>query len=501
MLATAAAIPATAPRSLRWVTSDEHTPGVSGERLTLLERDALPAAGPPGSWFDWRRRGIPHFHQPHAFNPRGRALLREVAPDVYSAMLEAGASEVDVGRKVPGAPLPEDADLVYLSVRRPLMEWALWRAVLGETGITVRAGARVVGLAGEAGPIPRIVGVRTASGDTVAGHLVVDALGRTSPAPVWLAELGARPPEIASSDAGLIYFSRHFRFRPGWRFPDGKWLLSPRGDLGYAGFMTFPGDNGTFAVVFSIPTWDRDLRGVLKSDAAFLAACRAMPVLAPLTADDFAEPITPVLPMGRLQNTLRVYLHGGQPTATGFFPVGDACCHTSPAFALGLSISLLHPLAVARALAEHPDDPVAQALAYWDAVLPEARERYEFIRCADEARTRAWRGERLDVSRRTGCFPLFMLVAAGATALSDPEIFRRTARRAAFLDRMAVFDDDQALQERVERLFAAMRESGPPPPAGPPRGELLALLDEAARGALMGDEVRALTGTPWPATG
>jgi hypothetical protein len=33
------------------------------------------------------------------------------------------------------------------------------------------------------------------------------------------------------------------------------------------------------------------------------------------------------------------------------------------------------PLAVARALAEHPDDPVAQALAYWDAVLPEARDQ------------------------------------------------------------------------------------------------------------------------------
>jgi len=72
-----------------------------------------------------------------------------------------------------------------------------------------------------------------------------------------------------------------------------------------------------------------------------------------------------------------------------------------------------------------------------------------------------------------------MLVAAWATALSDPEIFRRTARRAAFLDRMAVFDDDQALQERVERLFAAMLERGPRPPAGPPRGELLELRDEA----------------------
>jgi hypothetical protein len=61
-------------------------------------------------------------------------------------------------------------------------------------------------------------------------------LGRTSPASAWLAALGARPPEIASSDARLIYFSRHFRFRPGRRCPDGKWLLSQRGDLGYAGF-------------------------------------------------------------------------------------------------------------------------------------------------------------------------------------------------------------------------------------------------------------------------
>src|SRR5580765_3612922 len=53
--------------------------GRAGHRVTLLERDALPASGPPGSWFDWKRRGIPHFHQPHAFIPRGRALLREVA--------------------------------------------------------------------------------------------------------------------------------------------------------------------------------------------------------------------------------------------------------------------------------------------------------------------------------------------------------------------------------------------------------------------------------------
>jgi 2-polyprenyl-6-methoxyphenol hydroxylase-like FAD-dependent oxidoreductase len=132
----------------------------AGHQVTLVERDALEA---PDSWasaLTWTRRGIPHFHQPHAFIPRGRKALRQAAPDVYAALLEAGASEVDVGRKIPGERRPEDDDLVYLSVRRPVIEWGLRRAVLAEPRVAVRAGVRVVGLVGEAGPLPRIHGVR-----------------------------------------------------------------------------------------------------------------------------------------------------------------------------------------------------------------------------------------------------------------------------------------------------------------------------------------------------
>src|SRR5262249_29194495 len=239
------------------------------------------------------------------------------------------------------------------------------------------------------------------------------------------------------------------------------------------------GDNRTFAITLAIPTWDRELGELVRHGPAFLAACRAMPSLAALVNDEFATPITPVLPMGSLQNTLRVDLYEGQPVALGLFPVADACCHTSPAFALGLSMSLLHPLEIARVLSEQPDDAFDQALAYWAAILPEARERFEYIRSADEARQRVWRGERLDVSRRTGCFPLFMLVAAGAVALRDADILRRPARRRGSLDGMAVFDDDIALQERVERLFGEMLAAGRPPRPGPPRDELVRLLKES----------------------
>jgi 2-polyprenyl-6-methoxyphenol hydroxylase-like FAD-dependent oxidoreductase len=185
--------------------------------------------------------------------------------------------------------------------------------------------------------------------------------------------------------------------------------------------------------------------------------------------------------MGSVQNTLRVGVHDGQPVALGLFPVGDACCHTNPTFALGLSMSLLHPAELVRVLAEHPDDPCDQALAYWAAILPEARERYELALSTDAARQRVWRGERLDPSKRTGCFPLFMQVATGVAAMRDAEIFRRTVRRTGFLDRTAAFDDDVALQERVERLFADARAAGPPPPPGPPRAELLDLLAKSTR--------------------
>jgi glycine/D-amino acid oxidase-like deaminating enzyme len=78
-----------------------------GHRVTLIERDPLPLGAPedaPG----WPRKGIPHFLQPHAFIPRGREELRSHFPDVYADLLAAGAQEVDLRRKLPGEPVPED---------------------------------------------------------------------------------------------------------------------------------------------------------------------------------------------------------------------------------------------------------------------------------------------------------------------------------------------------------------------------------------------------------
>src|SRR3989442_10376827 len=101
------------------------------------------------------------------------------------------------------------------------------------------------------------------------------------------------------------------------------------------------------------------------------------------------------------------------------------------------------------------------------------QERFAMSRDLDNARNEMWKGANLDFSRRTGCYPLFAVNAAGAVATRDPEICRKWLRRATFLDRTAVFDDDIELQERVEVLFANALKSGPPPKSGPDRETLL----------------------------
>ncbi len=101
-----------------------------GHRVTLIERDEV-AVGEPLEALDWDRRGIPHFMQPHAFTPRGRKEMRWTFPDVFEALLAAGSWDLDLRPKIRGGePRPDDDELVFLAARRPVIEWALRRAVL-----------------------------------------------------------------------------------------------------------------------------------------------------------------------------------------------------------------------------------------------------------------------------------------------------------------------------------------------------------------------------------
>jgi hypothetical protein len=192
-----------------------------------------------------------------------------------------------------------------------------------------------------------------------------------------------------------------------------------------------------------------------------------------MTSEDYGRPITDVLPMGGLMNVDRT----GDPGVRGLVAVGDAFCHTDPAYAYGLSFSLAHAQALARASTEGAEDIGDRHTA---AVGDEARERHGLACTTDDARSRHWSGEKLDIGRRDGCYPLFSFLAAIATAPHDDLILRRTIRRIGLLDRTEVFDGDSELHDRIESTFAQLMAGGPPPCPGPPRDELLGLMRGAA---------------------
>jgi len=435
----------------------------AGHSAVVLERDRVEPEPLADGAFDVPRKGIPHFFQPHAFLPRGRRVMGTIAPDVLRALVEAGADPQDLTRELRGPAEPGDEDLVYLWVRRPVIEWALRRAAAAEPAVEIRSSVRITGLLTSDDGAPRALGVTVEGGEPVRGDVVVDALGRYRCPPGWPRAAGT------PTDCGAVYYCRYFQLAEGVDHLDGGPFnpLNPRGDLGYMGFNTFRGDRRTYAVILLSPSADRELRA-LRDESAWMTACSAMTPLDVMTSPDYGRPITDVMPMGGLMNVDRT----GDPGVASLVALGDALCHTDPAFAWGLSFGLAHAEALARAADDAPDvDAVVER--YHMDVAPEARERHELSCEIDAARTARWGGSSLDVARHDGCYPLFSFTTALVASKYDDHVLRRTIGRIGLLDRAAVFDNDAELHDCIETIFRSLMTT-PPQPPGPPRDELLA---------------------------
>jgi 2-polyprenyl-6-methoxyphenol hydroxylase-like FAD-dependent oxidoreductase len=434
--------------------------GRTGHEVVVLERDHAASGAAPLAALTDERRGIPHYHQPHAFLPRGRRELLDWAPDVHAALLDAGAEPQELFRQLRGPPEPADEDLVFLWVRRPVIEWALRRAATAQDGVEVRSGVRVAGPERDG---DRATGVQLEDGEVVRADVVVDALGRYRPPAGWPRA------EAEGTESGAVYYCRYFALADGAEHLPAP-LLNPRGDLGYMGFNTFRGDNRTYAIILLTPSADRDLR-VLRHEEAWMAACRRIRPLDVSTSPEHGRPITDVLPMGGLMNVDRTEA----PAVAGLAVVGDGLCHTDPAFSLGLSLTLAQARALGAAALAHAPDADAVVESYFATATAEARERHALVCAIADERTRRWAGEPLDMGHRDGAYALFSQFAAMLAAPHDDHVLRRAVRRVGLLDRTSVFDEDTALHERIEQIFGELTAT-PPPSPGPPRDELLAAL-------------------------
>ena len=175
-----------------------------GHDVTVLEHDAAPVpASLHDAWECWERKGVTQFRQPHNFMPGLRLLLEAELPDVQAALGRAGAYRFDLVNPLPPvfadrAPRPVDEKLWTFTARRPVGEWVFADAAQRAPRLTIRRGVTVAGLL--TGPptsdsIPHVVGVRASDGEAFHADLVIDATGRQSRSPQWLAGHAAGEPE------------------------------------------------------------------------------------------------------------------------------------------------------------------------------------------------------------------------------------------------------------------------------------------------------------------
>lgn len=448
--------------------------GRDGHQVTLLERDPSP---PPeialGAWDEWERRGVNQFRLLHFFAPEFRRLLEAELPTAVAALDAAGALRFNpmvlAPESLTGGYQPGDEDFEALTARRPVAEAALAGATAETPNVSIRRGAGTAGLLARPsnGTGPLVTGVRLDDGEEVASDLVVDASGRRSQLPAWLAALGARPPVEEVEDSGFIYYGRHFRSADGSVPAMLGGLLTAAGSVS---ILSLPADNGTWGLGVITSAHDPALRR-LKDPGTWMRVARSFPLTAHWTD---GEPLEDVAVMAKIEDRHRCYVVDGAPVATGVVAVGDSWACTNPSLGRGASLAFMHAVALRDTLRAAVDDPTRLALAFAAATEAIVEPWYRATVAFDRHRLREMdavaAGEGYDPGD-----PMWDITQAMQTAaVLDPEVFRAFVRIVSVLSPAEEVLANPRLLRKVIRLGAGWRDAQV---IGPTRSELLKLLD------------------------
>ncbi|WP_371554077.1 FAD-binding monooxygenase [Streptomyces longwoodensis] len=324
------------------------------DRVTVIERDWLPRG--PG-----RRRGVPQARHTHSLSTAAHEGLEQLFPGIREDLVRAGAVHLRVPEDLlllgPAGWLPRfDAGLSLLSAGRDLLDAVVRDRLRADPTVRFLHDHDVVGL--RPGPQDTVTGVlarardRRAPGGWSPPHLipadfVVDASGRGSHAPQWLAELGYEPPAETVVRTGTTHATSLYAPPVGhvadWQ---GVWLMAA-GDDPRQGLL-HPVEGGRWSVSLSTP----DTAPAPADHEQMLHAAAALrdPLLRDLLAT--ATPLGPVYRCAGTDSRWRHY-ERLRRWPDQFLVVGDAFAALDPAHGDGMTLAVQGALLLQRMLTAH----------------------------------------------------------------------------------------------------------------------------------------------------
>jgi len=323
------------------------------DEVTLFDRDDLPE-------YPANRSAVPQGRHVHILMSRGAQEFGALFPGLLDDMVAAGVPILEdqpgsihfgAAGHVLGIPTELEETFTTYVPSRPHLEWQIRRRTAWLPNVTIQQ--RSVSAPRFDATRQRVTGVVLDDGEFVEADLVVDATGRGTRLPGWLAEWGFDRPAEDTVDVGIGYATQQLRI------PDG--LIEEKVVVAGASREQ---PVGIGMLYYEDGTWGMTTFGVGKVEPphTFDEMCAVADAVLPQHAAALrqAEPLGDVAFHKYPTSRWRRYDKLTRFPA-GIVPFGDAVVSFNPTYGQGMTMTSLQAGYLQRALAS-PEDDIARHL-------------------------------------------------------------------------------------------------------------------------------------------